>query len=674
MLLAGMAMLVVAALCARAISAAARADRGNPHDLVAHSLSAFAAGNVSLARAQANRAARLAPDWGLAHAVAARMALAVGDGITAEAELARAASAGFDMARVRHLFAHARLLQGDARGALEEVQRTLPRFRGYALTVMADALAATGDDARAGAAYGKAIAAAPASAAPLVAYGRFLRDRGDLGGAGVAAERARGLAPGDPAVLLLNAQLVRGRNGLMAALPWYRAALARDPHNYAVLIDYAATLGDAGQARAMLSLAMRALDARPNDPQALYLLSVLAARADRVELARTLLIRAGDGMAGKPGALLLGATLDLMAGGSEQAVGKLRNLLGLQPMNLQARRMLGLALLKGNAPRDALDVLRPLALRPDADSYTLTLAARGFEAIGNRGMAAQLLDRAAQPAQGDALPFGADDSVAVLAAAFGDAVGRTPRTTSPLVRSYLGAGDVAGAIAQAEKLVANSPGSPAAHTVLGDTLMAVRRPAAAIAPYERAANLRFDEPAMLRLAGAMDAAGRRADALGVLSRFLEQNPRNVTALRLQARWQVARGDARAAIATLEGLRARIGNRDAALLAELALAYDAAGDAAIAASLAGTAYTLAPLNPAAVDAYGWTMFGAGEVDGARQLIEKAVALAPGHAGLRWHLAQVYAALGMLAEARAEARAALTDPRFPERLAATALAAG
>jgi tetratricopeptide (TPR) repeat protein len=176
---------------------------------------------------------------------------------------------------------------------------------------------------------------------------------------------------------------------------------------------------------------------------------------------------------------------------------------------------------------------------------------------------------------------------------------------------------------------------------------------------------------MLRLTATLDAAGRHREAAESLALFLSQNPRNVAALRLAAHWQLAAGDFAAATDTLEGLRARLGDRDAALLAELALAYDGQGADAPARSFAAAAYRLAPMNPGAADAYGWTLFGAGDADGARQLLEKAVGLAPAHPGLRWHLAQVYAALGRSGDARAQANAALADPRFGDRQAAQAL---
>lgn len=671
--LAALAVLAVAPLALFVATQPLRADSdaGGARLFLARSLSALDGGNYSAARRYARQAVGADPSWGLAHAILARTALTEGDGISAEGELDRASQVGFDMARGRQLLAHARLLQGDAAGALRIARTAGPRYWVYGLRVQAKALAAMGDPAAANAVLADAAARAPHDAATWADIGRFRLGIGDTVGAIDASARAVALDGDNLDALRLRAELVRGQYGLNAALPWFEAALKRDPYSYDVLVDYAATLGDAGRATDMLAATRRALAVRPGDARALYLLSVLAARAGSTDLARDLLQRTGGALDGMPGPLLLGATLDLDGGAHEQAVTKLRNLVAIQPMNLRARQLLGNALLRGGAARDALDVLRPLALRADADSYTLTLAARAFERTGDRVMAADMLDRAARPARGGAASFSADDSIPTLAAAASGASKGDPGTAIPLVRALIDSGDRGGALARANAVAAANPGSASAAVVLGDTLMSIGRAADAARAYRRAAGIRFDESVMLRLTEALDMAGDHSAAAATLATFLSQNPQNIAALRLAAHWQVAAGEYPAAIATLEDLRGRIGDRDAALLSELAYAYDGLGQDDVARSYAAAAYSLAPANPAAADAYGWVLYGAGDFDGALQLLEKAVAIAPGHAMLRWHLAQLYADLGRAADARGQAAAALADPRFGDRAAARKL---
>lgn len=649
-----------------------RQDPAAADAAVNHALVLYQAGDLSGARAAAAQAVALDRGDALAHAVHGRLLLTAGDGVGAEAEIQRARALGFDTDRTRHYLAHAWLLQGQAERALAEARRAPSRYAPYALRIEAEAMAATGDALAADTLLKRAIAVAPRASAGYVALGRFRAGIGDQVGAIEAAARAATLAPSDPEALTLRAELVRDQFGLVAALPWFEAALKRDPRHLAALTGYAATLGDAGRYRDMLAAVRRIEAVSPGHPQAIYLQAVLAARAAHFDLARSILQRAQGGLDGVPGAMLLDATLDLEAGGAEQAIGTLRALIGMQPTNLPARRLLGQALLRSGDARGALDALKPLALRPDADSYTLTLVGRAFEATGQRDWAACFLDRAAAPGVAGVTPFGADDSLAVLRAP-ATARPTDPATVIPYVRALIDAGRADEALAAAATLERANPGAPGAALLLGDALLVSGKPADAAALFRRAADARFDEPVAMRLVEALDRAGDRRGAATALALFLSQNPRNVAALRLTAQWQLAAGEHAAGAATLEQLRARLGDRDAALLASLAQAYGGAGQASEALGYAEAAYRLQPLNPAVGDAYGWALFGAGDSRAAAAVLEKSVAIAPRHAGLRWHLAQVYADLGRAAAAKAEARQALADPLFPERVAAAKLAA-
>jgi predicted Zn-dependent protease len=663
---------ILLAASALLLGAPSHADTGAARADLARAVDAFNHGNISAARKLAGAAVAADPGSGVAQAMFARVALAQGDGIAAEGALGKAVAAGFDAARTKHLLAHARLLQGGAKQALAIARTAAPDYWTYGLRVQAGALAAMGNPAAANDRLSEAVRRVPRNSATWADLGRFRLGVGDIAGAVAATDRAVALDADNGEALLLRGQLVRRQFGLVAALPWFESALKRDPENHAALLEYAATLGDAGRNRDMLAATRRALAVKPGSPQALYLLAVMAARAGNTDLARDLVEKRRGAFDGMPGPLLLGATLDLDAGANEQAVSKLRNLVALQPMNIRARQLLAVGLLRIDAARDALAILQPMAVRADADSYTLTLTARAFERIGERDAAARFLDRAAYPARADAASFSSDDSVPVLAAAAQGLPEGEPSTAIPLIRAQLASGDKDGALARAQAVAGANRGSPAAAVVLGDTLMALGRAAEAAQLFQRAASLDFGEPTMLRLTEALEMAGQRADASSVLALFLSQNPTNVAALRLAAHWQIAAGEFDAAIDTLEGLRARLGDRDAALLAELAYAYDGAGEDDAALSYAAAAYQLTPANPAAADAYGWVRYGAGDREGALQLLEKAVAIAPEHATLRWHLAQLYADLGRAGDARDQAKAALSDPRFGDRDAARVLA--
>lgn len=673
---------VVAALCLGAFGVALIAFRsvvtGGPDPQAARAALArseayLKAGNASAARSQAFQAVREDPGLGEAHLAQARAALALDEGVAAEASLRRALDNGIDVTRTHALMAHAVLLQGDPRRAVIEADKAPASDRRYALRVKARAYAAGGNLAAAQQAVRAAVALAPQSADAWTELGRFRYNAGDIAGAIAASTRAVALDRGNTDALILRGELVRTQYGLTAALPWFEAALKRDPYRHAALIQYAATLGDVGRTRDMLAATRRAMEVRPRSPQALYLQAVLAARNEDFGLAGDLLSRAGNGIAQLPGALLLGGAIDIAQNRDERAIERLRSLVSLQPMNITARKLLATALLRSDASKNGIEVIQPVVARADADSYALTLAARGYERIGQRDVAARLFDRAADPAQGRAAGFSADDPMAMLATAVARAAPDDPAATIPLLRGLLDRGDKAGALARAQAIAARNPGAPAAHQIVGDVLMLLGRPADAIASYRNAASLRFDEPAMLRLVEAQDRAGRRAEAANTLALFRSQNPLNLAALRLSAQWQAAAGDHDAAIDSLEAIRLRTGNADAALLAELALAYAGAGEVDRAADYAEAAYRLAPSNPAAAGALGWALTQRGDAPGGVELLRKAVGLAPRHPLLRWQLAQAYADAGRNAEARAQAQAALAIPGFSDRAAARTLIA-
>lgn len=622
--------------------------------------------NATSARTHALAAVRADPTSGPAQLMLARVLVRLDDGVGAEGAVRRAIDMGVPVAATHAVHASALVLMGDPERAIAEARQSQPAERNQGLRAAGKAHQLLGDLAAARDAFDAALRESPRDAGTWADVGRFRYSIGDLVGAIEAATRANQLDPGHTDALVLRGELVREQFGLVAALPWFDAALKRDPWHFTALVERAATLGDIGRTQDMLATLRKAALARPGAPQPYYLQAVLAARAGDFELARRVLGRAGGRANDIPGALLLGGVLDLEAGAFEQGVEHLRALVSMQPMNLTARRLLAVALLRTDASRNAIDLLRPMTERGDVDAYSLMLAGRGWERIGERQIAARFFDRAALPVRFTSSAFTADDSVPILAANVTRTEG-APRSEVELIRGLIEEGKTADAIARATRVARLNPGAPASQVVLGDTLAAAGRLPDAVAAYRRAADVRFDEPTMLRLIDALDRIGDRTEAARVLALFLSQNPSNAAAQRLTARWQIAAGQFGPAIATLEDLRLRLGDGDASLLAELALAYSGAGRHDDAQRFAEAGYALAPMNPAVVDAYGWALHAAGDNEGARQLLEKAVSIAPNAAALRWHLAQVYDDLGRRAEAFAQARAALADPRFADRAA-------
>lgn len=637
--------LLVLAVAGTATLLTLRRDPPDARRLLRDARTTLQSGNYSAARSNAQAAIAAAPSNGPAHVVLARALLELGDGLAAEAELTRARDAGIAIATLYPFQAQARLLQNDPVGAIEAADRAAPRQAAYARRIRAAALALLGNGAAARTDLGRLVAEQPHDGRSWTALGRVALAIGDVGTAADAATRAVALLPDEPAALTLQGEIVRRRYGLVAALPWFERALARDAYYHPALIEYAATLGDAGRYRAMLAATRRAQRARPGSPQALYLQAVLAARAGRTELARGLLQKTGGAIDSLPGAIMLSGALDYAEGRFEQAGAMWRGLARQQPLNVSVRRLLGAALLRSGDPRGAQEVLRPIVTRADADSYALVLFARAAATTATtdrkREGVAQDLDRANRGATGMATAFAIDDQVGTLDAAILQAPG-DPGALLAAIRGRIQARAPGDALVRARSLARASPGAPAAQSTLGDTFAVAGRYADA-APLYAAADLSFDEPTMLRLVDALSRVSRQRLASTALALYLSQNPQSLTGQRILGHWHVMAGNWTAAIETLEAVRRRIGNRDAGLLTDLARAYAGAAprDGADAAALryARAAHALAPMNAAATDAYGIALAGVGKLDGARQVLTKAVALAPGDRAIASHLAQL-----------------------------------
>lgn len=652
------------------LSAAQADSRGEARQALGAGTRSFFQGNPRAARIELLNAIKADPEWALPHAMQGRIYLALGDGAAAEVELRRALSGGMKASAVSHLLAHAYLLQGDALRALETAGKPIPirSAQAYAHRIAARAAVILGDYPRASYALDAAYAITPNSSLLWSDIGHFRQATGNIGGAVEAARKASALNPANVEALLLMGQLVRGQYGLLAAIPWFDKALQVDPGNIAAMAESAATLGEAGQNKAMLAMTRQMLSLDPDNAQAWYLQAVLAARAGNDHLARGLVYRVRGRMDSIPGMILLQSVLEMRSGNPEQAIARLDALSRIQPGSITIRRLLGIANVQAGDLQSAIAVLELLARRADADSYTLGLIGRAHEAMGDREAGAQYLDRAAQPLRGAPAVFetqknGPDSH--------GSETDSADFVVPQIGRMVLG-GEFAAALQAAERLRDQNRGAPAAHVLVGDVLTALGRYGEAANAYRIAANIQFSEATAMRLIAALQQSGQAGAAVRVLNLYLGQNPRSVPASRLAAERFLAAGQWDDAIARLEGLRARLGNRDAAILASLGWAWFNKGVPDNARLYAGAAYALAPSNPAIANSFGWILFKTGsDRQGGVALLKKAVAIAPDNPGARYQLAQGLAGLGLKAAARTQLQAALAMRDFADRAAAAAL---
>ena len=618
------------------VAGCSNAPGGTPYQRGVH---AFDEGDIRTARVEFMNALQLNPEDRGARVMQARVYLALGDGVAAESEIMRARQSGVPVEQTRHLLAHARLLQNDPAGALAEAEAAAPEHRAYAARIRGRAFMAMGDDGNALAEFNRALAAAPDDSAAWTDIARLRRSRGDLAGALEAADRALAIRPGDVEALVLRGELTRGQYGLQAALPWFDRALEVDPGNVPALLERAITYGDIGRMQDMLADARQVHVLTGGHPTAYYLQAMLAARARNFVLARLIYNRTGGAFDNVPAGMLLASAIDFETGNVEQAVSRLARLVALQPGNRKARRLLAAAQWRMGDSAGTVATLRPIADLADADSYTLSLIGRALARQGDAAAASAYLARAARPQPArSTLEALSEAQFAALRRAAAERPGDASLQVR-LVSALLARGLGAEALERARRLQAAHPGVPEVHVLVGDAFGAQGDFGRAAEQYRRAANLAFTEPVALRLIEALQRSGQEPAAERVLMLFVQQNPRNVSALTLLAGRHMQARDWEGAIRIYEGLRARLGNNDATLLNNLAWAYSETGDYERAIPLARRAWALDRDNPVTTDTLGWILFKSGaDRAGGLALLERAARGAPTDAAIRRRLEQ------------------------------------
>ena len=542
----------------------------------------------------------------------ARQALARGDGIDAEVALKRALDAGVQRPAIAAAMGEAMLDQGE-RGKAREwlgAGEFSPETAVYGFRMLGLLERRDGNLAAAGNAYNRALAITRDDSMLWVDIGRLRYAGGEQAQSIGAADEALKHDPENIRALELRGQLVRDQFGPVAALPWFESGLSHAPDDLDLLGEYAATLGEAGRVQDALTVTRRLAELAPGSPKALFIQAVIAARAGNYALAKGILDRIEGPFRDSPAALLLTGALEIEDANPNIAIEALDRLVRMQPANSRAQELLTRALYDAGELDDLTQRFAPLAARPGASPYLLTLLARAYEDQGRRDLAGPLLDRAAAD-RADLAP------VAELSGS-GDVASQ--------LRGLLAAGQNAQAATVAEQLRAARPGFAPAQAFAGDAQLALGRPAEALDRYRRAAEIRLSDDLLLKMLFAMVRSGQGRGAGELLAGYIANNPQSRTGARAAAGLAAQNGDWDLSRDILESLRMRGGARDVRLLCDLSLAQWRGGDAETAVVTAEAAYRLQPASAVASQALGAALAEAGERPrAARSLLNKARAI-------------------------------------------------
>ncbi|HNW17449.1 MAG TPA: tetratricopeptide repeat protein [Sphingorhabdus lacus] len=574
----------------------------------------------------------------------AKVSLDLFDSAAALVALNRAQALGAPKAATAHLWGHAYWLDGDLDSAQAALQRNdIPdRYKAYALRIAARVAMDKGDLAQAQSYFDAALQMAPRDSQLWTDLARLRFVQADQKGAIDAVDYAFKLDPQNVRALEFRGRLMRSQFGVVASLPWFERGLQLNPVDIPLLEEYGLSLGDAGRYRDMLAVARKIISLDRTNAKAYYMQAVLAARAGEYELASRILPKAGSNFEQVPAAMLLNAICAYELGNYNKAVDHLQELLGMQPRNRRVRILLAQALYRAGDPLGALDTIKEIASRPDADSYSLMLTARAFEASDQPLRASAPLDDGALATFRPALPL--PEPISLEAAAF--EAQREPnnaRIVLPYIRLLAAQGNNDAAWTEAVRLQNANPGVADAHVIVGDIEMARGNTQSAVNAYQQARQITFTEPVMLRLVDALGKLDRQKEASETLSAYLQYNPTNLTALRLAGYRHLDVGNWNGAILMLERVRKRLGNNDAILLANLARAYAGANQMGKALGYARTAYDLAPANVMVTQIYGQLELKSGKrPKAAMELLQKAQAMMPENQEVAAQLSRAIAA--------------------------------
>lgn len=223
-------------------------------------------------------------------------------------------------------------------------------------------------------------------------------------------------------------------------------------------------------------------------------------------------------------------------------------------------------------------------------------------------------------------------------------------------------GDTEQALRLTRALQKTAPASPVPLIIEGDILSIQKKPELALRPYEQAYALAKTPQMLIKLVGAMKAAGRTKDADARVAQYLKDNPGNTMVSMYNAETLLTARQYKEAIPLFEKIVAAA-PQSVVALNNLAWAYQQVKDPKALAT-AEQAAKLAPDTPAVLDTLAWILADQGDYKRAQPLLEKALAKAPEASDIRYHLAAVLLKTGDKVKARKELDTALAGKPFPQ----------
>jgi putative PEP-CTERM system TPR-repeat lipoprotein len=453
-----------------------------------------------------------------------------------------------------------------------------------------------------------------------------------------AAQALQRVQPNNAAVHELTGMVHVARHDVPKARAAFARALALDPAYFPAAADQAQLALDAGQPAAARQALLDFLGRNKDSVDAMSTLATLAEQQRQPKEATDWLKRAQavDPHAVTPAVNLIAQYL--RTGENERALTLARTLHVDHPENPDLLDLLGKSQLANGEHAAALESYKSLSLALPRSAQVMMQVAALHVLLNS--------PREAEEELKGALAMQADFPAAQL----------------ELAEVYVRKGSPDLALLVAGHMQKLHPKGAAGYQLEGDIMMAKGQAAPALQAYETAFALLPRVELAIKMDNALRSAGRTQDADRRLALWLAQHPQDLRAQAYRAQAWMAQRQFKPAASQLEAIVARQpGN--AAALNNLALAYQALGDARAQAS-AEAALKLGPEQPAVLDTLAWIVADR-DPPRALALLQKAHALAPKARDIRYHLAALLYKSGATDKARKELEAlAAGDMRFAE----------
>jgi putative PEP-CTERM system TPR-repeat lipoprotein len=335
-------------------------------------------GDQKAALIQLKNAVAKSPEDGEARIALGALHLEMGDIVSADKELRKAAALGIPAARTLPLLASTMLAQAQFQQLVDQITPAQAQGSAELLARRGEALLALGKNDDAKQAFEQALAAKPAAADPRIGLARLAMLQKDSASAYRYIDEAAASEPNNADVWMFKAGLLRVEGKPEAALAAYDQALKAKPDHRSAHLEKAYVeigMGKFAAAKADLDAAQKRT---PGTLLVTYTQALLefsqGNNAAAQEALQKVLKSAPEHL---PSVLLAGA-VELNLGSTQQAEQHLRKYLEANPNHVYARKLLAQALLKGAQPGDAVAALAPALKEPTQDAQLLALAGESY--------------------------------------------------------------------------------------------------------------------------------------------------------------------------------------------------------------------------------------------------------------------------------------------------------